>query len=119
MRGSIPFNVLFVGEAPGESEDVLGFPFVGPAGKLLDHIIKEIRDAGKRWSSQAVTAHEKDVAGALYYVGIAAALAYHAEKLTSHDDGYVKKALIDLAAAAWLPDSACELLQRGAGAVNT
>jgi DNA polymerase len=29
--------VLFVGEAPGASEDALGEPFVGPAGQLLDN----------------------------------------------------------------------------------
>jgi uracil-DNA glycosylase family 4 len=40
-RGRIPCEVLFIGEAPGESEDVLGLPFVGPAGHLLDHIIHE------------------------------------------------------------------------------
>lgn len=39
-RGSIPCDVLFVGEAPGESENVLGMPFVGPAGKLLTQIVK-------------------------------------------------------------------------------
>jgi DNA polymerase len=33
--------VLFVGEAPGQSEDVIGLPFVGPAGKLLDEIIDQ------------------------------------------------------------------------------
>lgn len=38
-RGKIPCDVLFVGEAPGASEDVLGQPFVGPAGKLLDDIV--------------------------------------------------------------------------------
>lgn len=38
-RGKIPCDVLFVGEAPGESENALGLPFVGPAGKLLDRII--------------------------------------------------------------------------------
>lgn len=38
-RGSVPCKVLFVGEAPGQSEDALGQPFVGPAGKLLDHIV--------------------------------------------------------------------------------
>lgn len=41
LRGSIPADVLFVGEAPGESEDVLGRPFVGPAGKLLDSIVEQ------------------------------------------------------------------------------
>jgi len=38
-RGQIPCDVLMVGEAPGSSEDVVGIPFVGPAGKLLDDII--------------------------------------------------------------------------------
>lgn len=38
-RGTIPCEVLFVGEAPGFSEDVLGQPFVGPAGALLNKII--------------------------------------------------------------------------------
>lgn len=38
-RGSIPAVVVFVGEAPGVSEDALGLPFVGPAGKLLDRQI--------------------------------------------------------------------------------
>jgi uracil-DNA glycosylase len=40
-RGSVPAEVVFVGEAPGESEDSLGIPFVGPAGKLLDHIVQK------------------------------------------------------------------------------
>lgn len=40
-RGSIPADVLIVGEAPGQSEDVLGQPFVGPAGKLLDRIVAD------------------------------------------------------------------------------
>lgn len=30
---------LFVGEAPGRNEDVLGEPFVGQAGKLLDNML--------------------------------------------------------------------------------
>lgn len=39
LRGRVPCDILFIGEAPGESEDVLGSPFVGPAGKLMDRII--------------------------------------------------------------------------------
>lgn len=34
--GSENADVLFVGEAPGEKEDLSGIPFVGAAGKLLD-----------------------------------------------------------------------------------
>lgn len=39
-RGDIPCDLLFIGEAPGVSEDALGQPFIGPAGKLLDQLIK-------------------------------------------------------------------------------
>jgi uracil-DNA glycosylase len=47
-RGSIPCEALFIGEAPGASEDVIGRPFVGPAGKLLDEQIAEaLRNSGK------------------------------------------------------------------------
>lgn len=35
-RGKVPCDVLFIGEAPGDSEDVLGGAFVGPAGHELD-----------------------------------------------------------------------------------
>lgn len=41
FRGSIPCTVLFIGEAPGKSEDVIGEPFVGVSGKLLDRWIKK------------------------------------------------------------------------------
>lgn len=32
-------DILFVGEGPGEQEDLRGEPFVGPAGKLLDDML--------------------------------------------------------------------------------
>lgn len=41
-------DVLFVGEAPGVSEDVLGRPFVGPAGELLDRIVRRAVPDGWR-----------------------------------------------------------------------
>lgn len=44
-RGQLPCDILFVGEAPGVSEDVLGQPFKGPAGKLLDRIIGSALDS--------------------------------------------------------------------------
>ena len=40
-RGSIPTDVLVVGEAPGQSEDTIGKPFIDSSGKLLDEIIEE------------------------------------------------------------------------------
>jgi uracil-DNA glycosylase family 4 len=39
-RGTIPADLLFLGEAPGSAEDVLGRPFCGVSGQLLDHIIR-------------------------------------------------------------------------------
>lgn len=35
-------DILFVGEGPGEQEDLTGQPFVGPAGKLLDDMLRII-----------------------------------------------------------------------------
>ena len=32
---------MFVGEQPGDQEDVAGHPFVGPAGKILDKALAE------------------------------------------------------------------------------
>jgi DNA polymerase len=40
--GSERAEVLFVGEGPGEQEDLQGEPFVGPAGKLLDDMLRMI-----------------------------------------------------------------------------
>lgn len=35
-------RVMFIGEGPGEQEDLQGEPFVGPAGQLLDKMLKII-----------------------------------------------------------------------------
>lgn len=40
--GNVNSGVLFVGEGPGEQEDVQGEPFVGAAGKLLDDMLSII-----------------------------------------------------------------------------
>ena len=40
--GDIHSDIMFVGEGPGEHEDLQGEPFVGPAGKLLDDILSII-----------------------------------------------------------------------------
>ncbi len=37
--GNREADVMFVGEGPGEQEDLKGEPFVGPAGKLLDDML--------------------------------------------------------------------------------
>ena len=35
-------DLMFIGEGPGEQEDLKGEPFVGPAGQLLDDMLKII-----------------------------------------------------------------------------
>jgi uracil-DNA glycosylase family 4 len=40
--GNANAELMFVGEAPGASEDEQGVPFVGRAGKLLDQLLQEI-----------------------------------------------------------------------------
>jgi uracil-DNA glycosylase len=40
-EGSPGAAILFVGEQPGDREDLEGRPFVGPAGRLLDEALEE------------------------------------------------------------------------------
>ena len=40
--GNADADLMFVGEAPGASEDEQGVPFVGRAGKLLEKLLDEI-----------------------------------------------------------------------------
>lgn len=40
--GNPEAEVLFIGEGPGEQEDLQGLPFVGRAGKLLDDMLELI-----------------------------------------------------------------------------
>lgn len=51
-EGSHEATVVFVGEQPGNDEDLAGKPFVGPAGKLLD---KALVEAGIRRDAVYVT----------------------------------------------------------------
>jgi len=40
--GARDADIMFIGEGPGEKEDLKGEPFVGPAGKLLDDMLSII-----------------------------------------------------------------------------
>ena len=41
-EGPVHARVMFIGEQPGDQEDLAGKPFVGPAGKLLDQVLEEV-----------------------------------------------------------------------------
>jgi uracil-DNA glycosylase len=40
-EGQLSAKILFIGEAPGRSEDEKGRPFVGAAGRVLDNLLKK------------------------------------------------------------------------------
>lgn len=40
--GNPAADIMFIGEGPGEQEDLTGEPFVGPAGKFLDDMLSII-----------------------------------------------------------------------------
>jgi DNA polymerase len=41
-EGGAHADVVFVGEQPGDREDIEGHPFVGPAGKLFDKALEDV-----------------------------------------------------------------------------
>ncbi|MCB9361849.1 uracil-DNA glycosylase [Candidatus Woesearchaeota archaeon] len=41
-KGNPDASIMFIGEAPGEKEDLQGVPFVGAAGKQLDSLLQSI-----------------------------------------------------------------------------
>ena len=40
--GNVDADIIFIGEAPGAKEDLLGEPFVGAAGKFLNELLSSI-----------------------------------------------------------------------------
>ena len=51
-EGPLNARIMFVGEQPGDQEDLAGKPFVGPAGQLFD---RALREAGVDRSATYVT----------------------------------------------------------------
>lgn len=41
-EGNPDSEIIFIGEAPGQREDELGRPFVGPAGQFLEEMLEQI-----------------------------------------------------------------------------
>jgi uracil-DNA glycosylase len=54
-EGPAGAEVMFVGEQPGDQEDKLGRPFVGPAGRILDEALEDAGiDRGTVYLTNAV-----------------------------------------------------------------
>jgi len=53
--GRVSADLVLVGEQPGDQEDRLGAPFVGPAGRLLDQVLAEAGiDPDRTYTTNAV-----------------------------------------------------------------
>src|SRR5579883_1936259 len=54
-EGPLHPDIVFVGEQPGDQEDIAGKPFVGPAGRILDKAMQEAGiDRKKTYVTNAV-----------------------------------------------------------------
>ena len=54
-EGPTSATIMFVGEQPGDQEDLAGRPFVGPAGRLFDAMLEEAKiDRARVYVTNAV-----------------------------------------------------------------
>ena len=61
-EGPLDASILFVGEQPGDQEDLAGRPFIGPAGRLFDASLEEAGIDRKRVYVTNAVKHFKFVA---------------------------------------------------------
>ena len=67
--GNADADLMFVGEAPGASEDEQGLPFVGRAGKLLDQLLAEIgMQRSEAWAARGIQQCHSGLCTAWYRV---------------------------------------------------
>lgn len=63
-EGPVGATIAFVGEQPGDQEDLQGHPFVGPAGKLLDRAMQEAGiDRSRAYVTNAVKHFKYELRG--------------------------------------------------------
>jgi uracil-DNA glycosylase family protein len=63
-EGKPQARLVFIGEQPGDQEDLAGHPFVGPAGKLLDRAMQEAEiDRKEAYVTNAVKHFKWEPAG--------------------------------------------------------
>jgi uracil-DNA glycosylase family protein len=57
-------SIMMIGEQPGDQEDLLGHPFVGPAGRILDKALAEVGlDRGKVFLTNVVKHFKHEMRG--------------------------------------------------------
>lgn len=65
--GEQPADVVFIGEAPGRQEDILGRPFVGRAGSLLKKILRLVSNPDLSPKDIETPASWNDVFNTIHY----------------------------------------------------
>jgi DNA polymerase len=58
-EGPVDSDVMFIGEQPGDTEDMEGKPFVGPAGRIFDRALEAVGLARNRVYVTNVVKHFK------------------------------------------------------------
>lgn len=62
-KGDVPADVVFIGEAPGKTEDATGIVFFGPSGRLLDNMIVDTGLRFRKYFINTILCHPTDVVG--------------------------------------------------------
>jgi len=75
-------------------------------------VLKKIKQYAKARGSQAASEREKDVFLAIYFAAIAAALAFHAERITEHVEGKLAQFLHSFANVTWMPTDLADLFRK-------
>lgn len=70
--------------------------------KTALHDLEAAKELAKRKVNNAQSQAEKEVAGVVYYTAIAAALAFHGEKITQHSDQQLRDSFESLASKKWI-----------------
>ena len=60
-------ELMFIGEAPGENEDLQGKPFVGASGRLLDKYLDRGPSSTATKAAKAALAGENQIGDYLYF----------------------------------------------------
>ena len=129
QKGDLLRNILRCAlplEAPASSTAVSSGPSYGglrtvagpPLGELLLNrtadvvVLKCIKEYAKALGKNAKSGIERDVFLAVYFAAIAAALVFHAERITEHFEGNLAQFLRSFANAAWIPTDLVDLFRK-------
>ena len=76
------------------------------------NVLETIKDFGKKASAQKDRKAEHDVAIAIYYAALAAAVLFYDRKITKWSYGHLAKAFDSLIGKAWMADDLVDLLSK-------